>query len=281
MRRALDPVATDPTLIECARGGDLAALEALLRALQGRVLNLAIRMLGHRADAEDATQEILLKVTTHLATWRGESSFATWVHGIAAHHLLNARSRTPRRRELSFEALAEGLDRGLAMAEAQAPQLLTAEDKLEARRTALMCTQAMLMCLDPPGRLAYVLDTIFGLESQQAAAVQGITPAAHRQRLARARAALHGFMQRRCGLVSEAAPCCCPRQLPAKRAMAQHSDGLVVEDHELGDAEIGLQQLITLGDAAAVMRGAPAYQAPRSLVTGIRLAVAQVGMLKQ
>jgi hypothetical protein len=63
--------------------------------------------------------------------------------------------------------------------------------------------------------------------------------------------------------------------------MAQHSDGLVVEDHELGDAEIGLQQLITLGDAAAVMRGAPAYQAPRSLVTGIRLAVAQVGMLKQ
>lgn len=274
-------LAPDPSLIERARGGDLAALEALLRSLQAPLYTLAVRMLGHRADAEDATQEILLKVTTHLATWRGESAFGTWVHGIAANHLLNARTRSPRRREMSFDTLAERLDTGLAIAERQGPQPFTPEDRLEARRTAITCTQAMLMCLDPPGRLAYVLDIVFGLESQEAGAVQGISAAAHRQRLARARAALHGFMKRRCGLVDEAAPCRCPRQVPAKRAMGPNPDALQVADAELDQVEAGLRELMVLGDAAAVMRGAPAFRAPDAIVQRVRLAVQQVAMLRQ
>lgn len=274
-------IAPDPLLVARARGGDLAALEALLRGMQRPVYNLAVRMLGHRADAEDATQEILLKVTTHLGTWRSESAFGTWVHGIAAHHLLNARSRTPRRREMSFEALSEGLDRGLALAEASQPQALSPEDRLEARRTALTCTQAMLMCLDPLGRLAYVLDIIFGLESPEAAAVQGISPAAHRQRLSRARAALHGFMERRCGLVNAAAPCRCPRQLPARRAASRRQDALEIGDNELDDAEEGLRDLLVLVDAAAVLRGAPDYAAPEAMLQRIRLVVGQARMLRQ
>lgn len=274
-------IAPDPALIERARGGDLAALEALLRAIQRPLYNLATRMLGQRADAEDATQEILLKVTTHLGTWRGESAFGTWVHGIAAHHLLNARSRSPLRREMSFEALSEGLDRGLALAEASQPQALSPEDRLEARRTALTCTQAMLMCLDPPGRLAYVLDIIFGLDSREAAAVQRISPAAHRQRLSRARTALHGFMERRCGLVNEAAPCRCPRQLPAMRAAGPRPGALDVTDAELDDAEAGLRDLLALGDAAAVLRGAPDYAAPGAMLQRIRLVVEQARLLRQ
>lgn len=274
-------LAPDPSLIGRARGGDLAALEALLRSLQAPLYTLAVRMLGHRADAEDATQEILLKVTTHLATWRGESAFGTWVHGIAANHLLNARTRSPRRREMSFDTLAERLDTGLAIAERQGPQPLTPEDRLEARRTAITCTQAMLMCLDPPGRLAYVLDIVFGLESQEAGAVQGISAAVHRQRLARARAALHGFMKRRCGLANEAAPCRCARQVPAKRAMGPNPDALQVADAELHQAEAGLRELMVLGDAAAVMRGAPAFRAPDAVVQRVRLAVQQVAMLRQ
>lgn len=48
-------IAPDPMLVARARGGDLAALEALLRGMQRPVYNLAVRMLGQRADAEDAT----------------------------------------------------------------------------------------------------------------------------------------------------------------------------------------------------------------------------------
>ena len=276
----------DPSLVDRARGGDLHALNALLLHIQGPVYNLAVRMLGRREDAQDATQEILLKVTTHLGTWRGESAFGTWVFGVAGKHLLNSKQRAPGRRELSFEVLGEGLDAGEAYAQriGWQEQALSPEDKLAARETALSCTQAMLMCLDAPGRLAYVLDVVFGLESPQAALVQGISAAAHRQRLSRAREAVHGFMDKRCGLVSETAACHCARQLPAKRAAAaagQLAPGLQVARAELDAAEQGLQQLVRMSDAAAVMRGAPQYAAPEALLRGIRLVVEQSPMLRQ
>lgn len=279
-------IAPDPTLVDRARDGELVALEALLRHIQRPVYNLAVRMLGRREDAQDATQEILLKVTTHLSTWRGESAFGTWVFGIAGHHLLNAKQRAPGRREVSFELLGDSLEDGEAFAQRIGWQdhALSPEDKLAARETALACTQAMLMCLDAPGRLAYVLDVVFGLESPAAAEVQGITPAAHRQRLARARQVVHGFMAQRCGLVNAAAPCRCTRQVPAKRAMQAGGGralGLQVGRDELDAAAVGLQQLVQMGDAAAVMRGAPEYAAPESLLRGIRLVVEQHPMFRQ
>jgi len=279
-------IEVEAALVLRAQGGELLALEAVLRRIQAPVYNLAVRMLGRRDDAQDATQEILLKVTTNLGGWRGESAFGTWVYSIAGNHLINARSRSPHRHELSFDALGEQLDRGLAYAERIGldERALTPEDKLEARRTALSCTQAMLTCLDAPGRLAYVLDEIFGLESPAAAAVQGITPAAHRQRLARARQAVHGFMAERCGLVRADAPCRCVRQSPGKRAAAARGrtvPGLTVGPEELDAASQALQELTALGDAAALLRGAPEYRAPDAMLQGIRLVVAQSGMLRQ
>lgn len=279
-------IEVEAALVLRAQGGELLALEAVLRQIQTPVYNLAVRMLGRRDDAQDATQEILLKVTTHLGGWRGESAFGTWVYSIAGNHLINARSRSPHRHELSFEELGEQLDCGLAYAERIGfdERALTPEDKLEARRTALSCTQAMLTCLDAPGRLAYVLDEIFGLESPAAAAVQGITPAAHRQRLARARQAVHGFMAERCGLVRADAPCRCVRQTPGKRAAAARGrtvPGLTVDPSELDAASQALQELTALGDAAALLRGAPEYRAPDAMLQGIRLVVAQSGMLRQ
>ena len=276
----------EPSLVRRAQGGELVALEAVLRRIQAPVYNLAVRMLGRRDDAQDATQEILLKVMTHLGGWRGESAFGTWVYSIAGNHLINARSRSPHRHELSFDELGEQLDRGLAYAERIGfdEHALTPEDKLEARRTALSCTQAMLTCLDAAGRLAYVLDEIFGLESPAAAEVQGITPAAHRQRLARARQAVHGFMARRCGLVGADAPCRCVRQSPGKHAAAARGrpvPGLEASADELDAASQALRELTALGDAAAVLRGAPEFRAPEAMLQGIRLVVAQSGMLRQ
>lgn len=281
-------ISVDPAIVERARGGELAALESLLREIQGPIFNLAVRMLGRREDAKDATQEILLKITTHLGSWRGDAAFGTWAWRVASHHLLNLSTRGPQQHEVSFEALGERLDAGSAYAERllrmDRGEATLPEDRLDARRTALACTQAMLMCLDRPKRLAYVLDVIFGLDSQEAADVQGITPAAHRQRLSRARSAVHGFMSKRCGLVSERARCRCIDQLPAKRlAQAKGSlpPGLEVTDAELERAEKSLGELVAMGDAAAVMRAAPDYAAPDAMRHGIRLVVEQCGMLRQ
>ena len=75
-------------LIHRAADGDLASMDALLRAIEGGIFNLAVRMLGHREDAADASQEILLKVTTHLGGYRGEAAFKHWLYTRAQHKLL-------------------------------------------------------------------------------------------------------------------------------------------------------------------------------------------------
>ncbi len=74
-------------LVGEATAGDKKALEALIAGVQDIVFNLSLRMLGTFADAEDATQDILLKMITHLSSFRGDSSFTTWVFCIAANHL--------------------------------------------------------------------------------------------------------------------------------------------------------------------------------------------------
>ena len=58
-----------------AQQGDQRALEELVAQIQGKIYGLALRTLCHPEDARDATQEILLRVVTHLATFRGESRF--------------------------------------------------------------------------------------------------------------------------------------------------------------------------------------------------------------
>ena len=70
-------------LIKQATAGDKAALETVLSAVQDLVFNLSLRMLGTFHDAEDASQDILLKVMTHLSSYKGESAFTTWVFRIA------------------------------------------------------------------------------------------------------------------------------------------------------------------------------------------------------
>jgi len=63
-----------PELLQAATQGELPALDRLLMAIQPGIHNLAVRVLGQRDDAADATQEILLKVVTHLASFRNEAA---------------------------------------------------------------------------------------------------------------------------------------------------------------------------------------------------------------
>src|SRR5882724_12590796 len=91
--------------------GDKNAARAILAAVQDDVYGLALRMLGHPADAEDAAQEILVIILTHLGSFRGESAFRTWAWRIAANHL--ARVRRGRRETITFEILDERLRTGL------------------------------------------------------------------------------------------------------------------------------------------------------------------------
>ena len=90
-------------LVGQATAGDKKALETLVAGVQDMVFNLSLRMLGTFADAEDAAQDILLKMITHLSSFRGDSAFTTWVFRIAVNHLKNYKKHMFARFPLSFE----------------------------------------------------------------------------------------------------------------------------------------------------------------------------------
>jgi RNA polymerase sigma factor (sigma-70 family) len=261
-------------LVERAKGGDRQALEAVVAGIRDRVYNLAVRMLWHPADAEDATQEILVRIVTHLGTFRGESAFTTWTYRVASNYLLSTRKRRAEREELTFDRFAEQLDQGLAP---EAPSLESeVEYRLLAEEVKIGCTQGMLLCLDRDHRLVYILGHVFGLPSQEAAEIIGIRPAAFRKRLSRARARLHGFMDRKCGLVNPNNPCRCARRVdhaieigrvdPENLLFASH---LRRPERDPATMEI-VREMERLHSAADLLRGHPNYAATGSAADVLR-----------
>ena len=279
--------------IAAAAQGDLKALDEILVQIQPGVFNLAIRMLGSRDDAADAAQEILLKVVTHLGTFKGESAFSTWVFRIARNHVLNAITRSKESPEVSLDAMQERLQQGLDYGESLRPwgregESLTPEDKLAARQVALGCTQNMLMAVDREHRLVYLLDTVFGLSSREAGLVLDISPAAYRQRLARVKTKLEAFAQATCGLASKSARCQCEKQLPALDAQQSLPVGrpagrglMAIHRAETDEAAKNLDALLRVGEAAAIFRAHPQYQAPESMRAAIRSVLTAEGLWTQ
>jgi RNA polymerase sigma factor (sigma-70 family) len=198
-------------LVQRALEGKRDALEAVLVALEPDIFGLCTRMLGAGTEAEDATQEVLLKLLTHLASFRGESSFRTWAWRVATHHLLRVR-RSRREVATDFGAIEALIDEG----EHSTTNLaLETRDALRlAEQVRVGCTEAMLLALDRPQRLAYVLADVFDLPAEEAASVLDIEPATFRKRVQRARERLGAFLERKCGLANPLAACRCVRQIP-------------------------------------------------------------------
>src|SRR5260370_2750801 len=88
---------SDPTdLIHRAQQGDRAAFEALYRAHSGRVYALCLRLTADRALAEERTQDAFVRAWERLATFRGESAFASWLYRLTVNEVLLERRGAPR-----------------------------------------------------------------------------------------------------------------------------------------------------------------------------------------
>jgi len=203
-------------LAAAAVAGDRVALARVCERLQTPLFRLALRMLVDAADAEDATQEILVKVVTHLGEFQGRSGLLTWAHAIAARHLLRLRRGRREAVAPTAEGLAEALDRGMQVPAKDA--LSEGEARLLEREVRLSCTYGMLLVLSREERLAIVLAEVLGFDGPTAAVICDVSPDVFRQRLARGRASLRPLLEQRCGLVDAANPCRCSQQVHAKRA---------------------------------------------------------------
>lgn len=202
---------TDLDLVEGAKRGDRAALELLVLRHQAWIYNIAVRMVFHPQDAEEVTQEVLVKVITRLGTFRGESSLRTWIHRIVANHVLNMARRPAEGVAPTFEAYGAAIE-GTPDLDLPDPRSVPVELPLLVEEAKVSCTMGMLLCLDRRQRLAFTLGEIFGASDSLGAEILETSPDNFRQLLHRARRDLVRFMDGQCGLVNAANPCRCPKK---------------------------------------------------------------------
>src|SRR5437667_4253273 len=158
-----DDAPSDPevhALVAHARSGERQAIEALVGRHQAWIYNIAVRMLYHPQDAEDATQEIWVKALTGLASFEGRSSFRTWLYRIVVNHVLNIKRGRLEPRAMSFGCYAHGLERTPDL-DLPDPSSVPVDLRLLVDEARLSCTSGMLLCLDREQRLVYILGEIF------------------------------------------------------------------------------------------------------------------------
>lgn len=177
-------------LVAAARRGDLDAFNELVLAYQDRVYNLAYRILGDSAAAEDATQETFIAAYRHLSTFRG-GSFLSWLMRTVANRCYDELRRQKRRPAISWESFGE-LD------EEANPFLVNGHPTPEEAAQQAELTrflQAAIVTLPPDQRVVLVLSDVEGMNYQEIADTLGIPVGTVKSRLARARARLRDLLQ--------------------------------------------------------------------------------------
>ncbi len=205
----IDP--PDIELVERTNNGDRTALERLVLRHQAWIYNIAVRMVFLPQDAEDVTQEVLIKAITKLSTFKGESKFRTWLYRIAANHVLNMKRRGGETQSLTFGRYGAAIDQTPDL-DLPDPRSVPVEVPLLVEEAKIGCTMGMLLCLDRKQRLIFTLGEILGASDAVGGEVLEMTADNFRQCLARARRDLYAFMNDQCGLVNKDNSCRCPKK---------------------------------------------------------------------
>lgn len=163
--------------VEAARRGDKQAFSQLVQAYQRPVFNLTYRMLGNSEEAEDAAQETFLRAYARLGQYDPQMKFSTWVFSIANHHCID-RLRKRRATHISIDdnPVLENLQEDTPQPEHQA---LEQEQSIE--------LQGLINLLEPEYRTPLVLRYWEEMSYEEIAEAMGVTVAAVKSRLFRAR----------------------------------------------------------------------------------------------
>ena len=267
----------DSRVTAAAKAGDQAAVTELVGVFKPWIYNIALRMVWSPADAEDVTQDVLLKVLKGLPSFEGRSRLSTWVYRVAVNHLLNRRANPIEARVTSFDDYGRGLD---SAGEHDLPEFPGLERELLVEEAKVGCMTGMLLCLSREQRLAYVLGSVFALEDTVCAELLDISREAFRKRLSRARADLHAFMQGKCGLVDETNPCRCARKTKffIEKGFVDPSRLRFVVDHAKRVHEVANQQAANVFTAVTedypkLYRDHP-FADPPTILEGLRRVLA-------
>lgn len=187
-----DPV-SDATLVLRLRHGEAGAYQDLVRGYGGRLLAVTRRLLRNEEDARDAVQEAFLSAFRAMESFQGEASLSTWLHRIAVNAaLMRIRSRKPQQ-ELPIDDLLPCFSEDGHTQHSVALWQEPADRRLERRQLG----DLVRCCIDQlpeSHRTILVLRDIEDLDTEQAAQLLGISVAAAKVRLHRARQALRALL---------------------------------------------------------------------------------------
>lgn len=201
--------ATDRSLAAAAVNGDRGALERLVRRHHPWIYNIAFRMVMVPAEAEDVTQDVLVKVLTKLSSYDPEKgAFRTWLYRVVTNHVLNMKSRGYEAHITDFDSYYSFVDQVPDRDPEDTPEMALVTEDLK-----IGCVMGTLLCLNRNQRLAFILTVGFGVTDVVGAELMEISRDAFRKNLSRGREKLRKYMGGKCGLVNPEAPCRCRNKI--------------------------------------------------------------------
>ena len=200
MTNQITPETPDAELVRRAKAGELDAFETLTNRHEQRVYSLALRMLRHEQDAEDVTQQTFLSAVEHLAGFREEASFSTWLLRIATHAALKVIRKRRGLPTVSLEEMTETQERyeGIPHPEfiadwRQSPEELVGNNEIQ------RLLDGALAELDENHRMVFLLRDVEGMSVKETADSLGLSEANVKVRLLRARLQLRERLTRKLG----------------------------------------------------------------------------------
>ena len=203
--------AEDLVLIAKIKEGNKQALEDLVKRHYPYIYNVALKFFNGLQDAEDAAQEVVIKLITKIDSYDpNRAKLRTWLYRIVFNHFLNAKRSGPEK------VVVNGFHTFFGIIDEVPDQYLSNEEEQEMaeliEEVQITCMAGMLMCLNREQRLIYIVGDLFGIDHNLASEIFNITPANFRQKLSRTRKELYNWMNNKCGLVNTENPCRCPKK---------------------------------------------------------------------
>jgi RNA polymerase sigma factor (sigma-70 family) len=200
---------TDNTLVSNTLKGDRNALDTLIARHHPWIYNIAFRMVLKQEDAEDISQDIIIKMMTKLSTFNHEkAAFTTWLYRITVNHVINMKTR-------SLEGSVKNLEEyyaGLHNIPDEEPEN-TPEMQLMISDLMIGCLEGVFLCLDRRQRIVFILVVAFNVSDTQGSEIMEISKANFRKILSRARSKLYHYMNDNCGVINEKSPCKCRNKI--------------------------------------------------------------------
>ncbi len=188
----------DPELVRQFLAGDRGAFEELMLRHQGRVYAFCYRYFGAQEPAEEAAQEVWVKIFRYLDKFRGDSKFTTWMYRVALNHCRNLSSYEGRRGKGKHDSLDAERDDGEGGAmRRQLPDSGPGADEMLVADERRKIMHEELALLDPLWREVLLLRDVEGMSYDEVADALEVAPGTVKSRIHRARTELKTRITRR------------------------------------------------------------------------------------